>query len=1104
MMKSYRWKTLAALAVAALVACGTPEPEQTYVVTPEAGSGGSIEPDTPQTVDEGETVSFVLIADDGHELQGVEGTCDGTLEADLFTTNPVEEDCTVQALFAASQHRVTVSHGPGGSVEPAGEQIVEHEQVLEFQIHPEVGFEIREVSGCGGSLDGGLYVTAPIVEDCEVMATFEESVALELPLEVERCHDDVTLRWDELEVDRYDLIFTGEDFDPGDPPVHAQVREDVTSPHLETGLQTDETYFFALVGVREGESVAYSEVLEAAPTVLDVDLIGADPEVFYGEAQTPIALFLSGPLDQTVTRVWAVEEATGEPSDLEFAYDPAAPRIIDATLPAGLEAGPYSVFVETSGEACPAYLPAGLSVATELTVALDHVEPTSGSTAEDTIVELRAIDPAPTGETQLQELPRVYLRPEEGPAVELHSLEFLEATRLRAMVPSGLTVGSYEVVVVNPDGGVGVVEAPFWVTDEETPSPLLGDVSPTRALIEDITLDLRGERFSESAEVRYECLDENSTEPFELTAPQTTWVDQEHLEAVFPVSSEGLGEGTSCVVLVDQPVTAAGGVVATRTAAFSAVTVVNPTGALTSSETAPSLNVPRRGLAALSGAATYGERFFYALGGDDGAGQDYDVIEIARPGRFRGIAEDGWRVQSRPIRLHDPDQGFYTWPLTEAGAAQVGRYLFLVGGRHNDESQATVLRAQILDPDDAPRTESARRIVAESSGLDEGLWIYRVAAVFPDDHLSNPRGESLPGPPTAVRAPDLGEDALHLHLSWQPVSNATAYRVYRSPTAHSPSGTEVLIAEVQTTEFLDTGDAEPDPDLQCEAGAGEGCPLALGDLGEWAVMAYLPHQVGEDPFYANREAPCVQTAQDPTDPQVTYLYTAFGLDGFATAKGSISVTTLTEISDQTQLVGQPWISASTAPQAPVPRWQCGAFRADPWLYFGPGRTTGDTLTNTAVASRAVGTLECEHQWESCVQACEDPACQESCDIALDTCEATFPGGELVCTDSLADTEEPCLVHMTWSGVNRTGYALASLGQNLAILGGMRFGGLTNSILMADVVDPPMLSLWSQGSVNLSEDRHLAGHLQEAGRIFVIGGEIEDVAQDVTGAVWVGR
>jgi hypothetical protein len=65
----------------------------------QTGTGGSISPDTPQTVAEGSTTSFTVTPDPGFYIYSVTG-CGGTLSGNTYTTGPITADCTVSASFA--------------------------------------------------------------------------------------------------------------------------------------------------------------------------------------------------------------------------------------------------------------------------------------------------------------------------------------------------------------------------------------------------------------------------------------------------------------------------------------------------------------------------------------------------------------------------------------------------------------------------------------------------------------------------------------------------------------------------------------------------------------------------------------------------------------------------------------------------------------------------------------------------------------------------------------------------------------------------------------------------------------------------------------------
>ena len=71
-----------------------------HTVLAEASDGGSISPAGEIEVDVGQTVTFELTPNEGHALASVSENCGGTLKGFQFTTEPIEDDCRVIALFA--------------------------------------------------------------------------------------------------------------------------------------------------------------------------------------------------------------------------------------------------------------------------------------------------------------------------------------------------------------------------------------------------------------------------------------------------------------------------------------------------------------------------------------------------------------------------------------------------------------------------------------------------------------------------------------------------------------------------------------------------------------------------------------------------------------------------------------------------------------------------------------------------------------------------------------------------------------------------------------------------------------------------------------------
>jgi fibronectin-binding autotransporter adhesin len=142
-----------------------------YMVTPSAGSGGSISPSTPQPVAPGGTLTFTLSPNTGFS-PSVSGTCGGNLVGNTYTTNAVNANCSVVATFAAVSYTVTPSAGANGTISPNTPQSIPHGSTASFGVNPDPGYVATVGGTCGGTLAGTTYLTNPITASCTVSATF--------------------------------------------------------------------------------------------------------------------------------------------------------------------------------------------------------------------------------------------------------------------------------------------------------------------------------------------------------------------------------------------------------------------------------------------------------------------------------------------------------------------------------------------------------------------------------------------------------------------------------------------------------------------------------------------------------------------------------------------------------------------------------------------------------------------------------------------------------------------------------------------------------------------------------------------------------------------
>lgn len=83
---------------------------------------------------------------------------------------------SVKVFYLTGGFTATPVAGEGGRIEPSIPQGGEAGEVLSFTIVPDAGYGVASVSGCGGSLNGATYLTAPLSADCEVVASFGNGV----------------------------------------------------------------------------------------------------------------------------------------------------------------------------------------------------------------------------------------------------------------------------------------------------------------------------------------------------------------------------------------------------------------------------------------------------------------------------------------------------------------------------------------------------------------------------------------------------------------------------------------------------------------------------------------------------------------------------------------------------------------------------------------------------------------------------------------------------------------------------------------------------------------------------------------------------------------
>jgi uncharacterized repeat protein (TIGR02543 family) len=87
--------------------------DNTFTVTPTAGSNGTISPAAPQAVNTGATTSFTVTPSSGYQIATVTG-CGGTLSNTTYTTGVITGACTVSASFSVIPPSTTLKGDVNG------------------------------------------------------------------------------------------------------------------------------------------------------------------------------------------------------------------------------------------------------------------------------------------------------------------------------------------------------------------------------------------------------------------------------------------------------------------------------------------------------------------------------------------------------------------------------------------------------------------------------------------------------------------------------------------------------------------------------------------------------------------------------------------------------------------------------------------------------------------------------------------------------------------------------------------------------------------------------------------------------------------------------
>ncbi len=660
---------------------------------------------------------------------------------------------------------------------------------------------------------------------------------------------------------------------------------------------------------------------DAVTAVAGPVLFFVDPPVVFNGITTQVTMYatsVSPPL-MSVKLVPddPMNQCTGAvPVTLTAMIDPNHPKRILAEIPMGTVACTYDVQVQDNS-GCPATLVNGVKVVDKATVQLTAIAPPFGWQGGETAVTI-------TAQGGLMPTPRAYLNPHTAGnntiATALGSVAYVDATKLTAIVPKGLdpAANPYDLIVVNPDGTVGVLQSAY--NSEANPPPVIDGISPGSLPVPaGGTLTISGANFRQP-KVTLTC---QNAQPFDgtITSSSASSITVNLANAPFNT----LVAPNFCIIRVTD-----GDDMSFFD--FSALAVSGSSGNLATAHPTTDMPEARRGLSLVGAQATRAANFLYVIGGDNGmaAGATDTVLSASSDEKGAGT----WFTQRYKLNAK----------RTLAGAASLGRYLYVAGGNDGAGPVNTVERALVLDPLQAPSITDVDIVPGMGTGLGGGTWYYRVAALMDANDPDNPGGETLPSDEQVLSIPDLTQK-LQITITWSSVPGAVGYRIYRTPNAGMISGQEQQIADVMggnVVTYTDKGDA---PVMNALT------PLPQGSTGAWRVLPAMG---------AKREGVRVAFGADPSDGTRHYLYALFGKDQAALASYEFLAVTVGGNGQQT--FANAWTpGAKTSPTGG--KYFHSAFSADHaiasfvnpgvnFIYFGGGTANG----SSAVNSLEVGTV----------------------------------------------------------------------------------------------------------------------------------------------------
>ncbi|MGD8863268.1 MAG: hypothetical protein PVI30_24860 [Myxococcales bacterium] len=849
----------------------------------------------------------------------------------------------------------------------------------------------------------------------------------------------------------------------GDPHVVDSLASEASGDGTSLSLRFG---FGAIPGETCDVIVANATSCESAAPHPQIDAVqgpivfNSAPPVVYNGITTQIKLFMTAITGTPEVEIVPSGQVSGG-TVLTSMVDPGNDRRIQALVPQDTSPGTYDILV-SDDEGCAATLVDGLVVTDSLSIALDRVVQPFGLADEDQGVTIFRVPGMAEDNVPFSPTPSAFLNPQAGSgsdaAVQLVGVTYVDEDTLTAVVPAGVALGDYDLVVVDADGNVGVLTDAYTAVD--TAPPTIENVFPQSIVNSDSydapgggnvaqELTVFGDDFdTASVALLCESPDGMSVAPASVGSG-TEVCDVDGCSLTVVVDGSGLSPGDVCLVRVENG--------DGSYADYSAVGVTNPSRNLSNPSAGQDMNTARRAPAAGAVQATSAARFVYAIGGDGGpetSDAPFDSAELAPVGVFGGM---------RPF-VDNREQ--LNQARAFAGSVTIGRYIYVFGGTDGSDALASAERALVLSPAEVPvitdidlclsgGASDCFGTVPSTDGLLTGEYAYRISAVIDPASSRNLGGETLASDPIIIRLPEIvaaGETRrVAVQLFWEapvdnlgdPLEDIIGYRIYRTPADGVAAADELLIGEVDETtfEFVDGG-----------IDVGTDQPLPQGSTSAWQSLPDMN---------VARNALAGAAARDPDSPTGHFIYALLGMDnGDTDALDGNALSSFEYLEVQTldngrqDLLGG-WTTGTDTTSLDG-RFLHGAWVADEQVFTALG--AGETLIYVGGGRDAPGN-------SGVLGSVEVLAVQTDGDLVY---EAGNP----------AQASEP----------SRTGFSTLAAFGRLFVLGGAdpmpRASASSAQIIARDELS----TSFNNEGVQLIESRFVAGSTVQSAFLFVLGGQ----------------